>query len=76
MPSESDRLVGSVLREMRERLGITQSDLANKLKWPQSFVSKVETGLRALKLSEAYGYANALNMNVADFVNEVGEALA
>ena len=42
------RLFCALLRETRERAGITQTDLAIDLKKPQTFVSAVERGLLRL----------------------------
>lgn len=75
MPGENDRRVGRVLRSMRERRGITQLALAVRLGLPQSLVSKIETGARALKLSEVFLYAEALDSDVNTLVAEVGKAL-
>ena len=75
MPGESDRRVGRVLRGIREKQGITQLTLAMKLGLPQSLVSKIETGARALKLSEVFLYADALGYDVSKLVVEVGEAV-
>lgn len=76
MPSENDRIVGHVLREVRERMGVTQTTLAAKLGLPQSIVSKIETGARALKLSEVFAYAAALGVDIDDLMVEVGTAVA
>jgi transcriptional regulator with XRE-family HTH domain len=75
MPGENDRRVGGVLRSIRERQGVTQLALAMKLGLPQSLVSKIETGTRALKLSEVFKYAEALGCDVNILMNEVGEAI-
>lgn len=75
MPGENDRRVGKVLRGIRERQGITQLTLAMKLGLPQSLVSKIETGTRALKLSEVFLYAEALGYDVNTLMDEVGKAI-
>ena len=64
-----------MLRSIRERQGVTQLALAMKLGLPQSLVSKIETGTRALKLSEVFKYAEALGCDVNILMNEVGEAI-
>lgn len=75
MPGEEDRRVGRVLRGIRERQGITQLALAMKLGLPQSLVSKIESGARALKLSEVYGYSDALDCDLGELIHEVGLAI-
>jgi transcriptional regulator with XRE-family HTH domain len=49
--TESERL-RALLREVRIERGITQEELAKKLKVPQSFVSKYESGERRVDLVE------------------------
>ena len=44
----------------RERVGITQTQLADALRRPQSFVSKYETGERRLDVEEFLQIAEAL----------------
>lgn len=49
--AESERL-RELLRKVRTERGITQEELAKKLKVPQSFVSKYESGERRVDLVE------------------------
>lgn len=71
-----NRHVGQALKELRRQSGKTQEQIASLLSVPQSFVSKVETGERSLKLYEAYAYADALGIDVAELVAAVGEQTA
>jgi transcriptional regulator with XRE-family HTH domain len=75
MDSRTDITVGSSLRQIRKRQGLTQVQVAERLSVPQSYVSKVETGERRLLLSEAYSYADALGVRVDVLVYEVGTRL-
>ena len=68
--------VGRALRDLRGNAGMTQEQVASKLCAPQSFVSKIETGERALKLSEVYDYAKALDVKVTELVEVVGDQIA
>ena len=52
-----------LLRDRRIELGLLQSDLAERLHQPQSFVSKVEQGERRLDLEEVLDYAAALDLD-------------
>lgn len=64
----------TVLREMlckaRLEQGILQADLAERLGKAQSFVSKYERGERRLDLPEFIELADALNINVTDFIKK------
>lgn len=71
-----NRHVGQALKELRRQSEKTQEQIASLLSVPQSFVSKVETGERSLKLYEAYAYADALGIDVAELVAAVGEQIA
>jgi transcriptional regulator with XRE-family HTH domain len=54
-----------VLSAARRKSGMTQSDLADRLAVPQSFVSKVERGERLLDVVEFVHYVHALDQNAA-----------
>lgn len=64
----------TVFREMlckaRIEQGMLQADLANKLGKAQSFVSKYERGERRIDLPEFIELAEALNINVTDFIKK------
>ena len=49
------------LRELRESKGVTQIELAQRLKQPQSFVCKVEAAQRKLDLRQFVIYVRALD---------------
>ncbi len=50
--------------------GLKQTDLANLLDVPQSFVSKIETGERGLDLVELKIVVEAMGATLAEFVIE------
>lgn len=56
------------LRVMRTHLGVTQSELANKLNVTQSFVSKVENCDRRMDIIEFLNWINALNIDYKDVI--------
>ena len=68
MNVEANKVCGRALSYMRIESGMTQVELARRLDVPKSFVSKVETGERALKVYEQFDYARALGIGIADFV--------
>lgn len=43
---------GEILRERRKSLGLTQTDAAKKCKVLQSFISKLESGNRQIKIAD------------------------
>jgi transcriptional regulator with XRE-family HTH domain len=57
-----------LLTETRGVAGLTQMALAKKLKRPQSFVSKYESGERRLDLVELQEICKALGISLVDFV--------
>ena len=58
----------SLLRSIRTGAGLTQTDVARRLKQPQSFVSKYESGARRLDLLELRDVCRAMGVSVAAFV--------
>ena len=57
-----------LLRAVREELGVTQVELAARLKATQSFVSKCERGDRRLDFVELRAWCGALGVSLKDFV--------
>jgi transcriptional regulator with XRE-family HTH domain len=57
-----------VLRELRAEAGLTQAQLAERLRRPQSYVSKYETGERRLDLIELEEVANAVGVTLTALV--------
>lgn len=55
---------------MREQAGLTQIQVSKKLKVPQSFVSKYESGERRLDLIELRQVCKALGICLSDFVKK------
>lgn len=64
---EQEALV-ALLREAREKAGLRQADLAEKLQRPQSFVSKIESGERRVDLVELREMCRALGVDLVKFV--------
>lgn len=67
-PLQSKRylVLPALLIELRKENNLLQSDLAEKLKKPQSYVSKYERGERRLDLAEFIEICNALNLDPKD----------
>lgn len=56
-----------LLRQLRKNADLTQAQLADKIGFPQSFVSKYESGERRLDLVELRQVCTALKTSVAEF---------
>lgn len=59
------------LVERRKELGLTQQELASRLRTHQQFVSRFETGERRLDAVELVDVASALGLNAADLLRDV-----
>ncbi len=64
-----------VLIEVRKEAGLTQQELAERLKRPQSFVAKVETGERRLDVVEMIELARAIGCSPANLIERVERAV-
>lgn len=63
------------LYRLRMGSGLRQSDLAEKLRVPQSFISKIESGERRIDLIELRETCKALGSNLEEFIHEFEKAL-
>ena len=61
------------LRGKREKMGITQVQLAELLKVNQTYVSRIETCERRLDILELMNICEALDLSFIDFVREIDE---
>lgn len=53
--------IGLVLRKLRKESGITQEELAKKLRTKKSVISRIENHAEDIKLSTLRNYIEALN---------------
>jgi transcriptional regulator with XRE-family HTH domain len=60
----------ALLRKIRLEAGLRQIDVAKRLKQPQAFVSRYETGERRLDLLELREVCRAVGVSLKDFVRE------
>ncbi len=65
--SRGHRVLLAVLVDVRREAGLTQRGLAARLKLPQSYVSKIETGERRIDPVECAAWARACGVDPADF---------
>ncbi|WP_442774357.1 helix-turn-helix domain-containing protein [Sphaerotilus montanus] len=64
-----------MLRRSRKARKLRQADLATRLGRGQSVISKVEQGERRLDVIELRAWLNALEIDFADFMNELNHRL-
>ena len=64
-----------LLREARKEAGLTQTELAKKLKQSQSFVTKVERGDRRLDIIQLRTMCQTFGLTLAEFVSRLERAL-
>jgi len=65
------RLVLAKLREAREGAGLTQQDVAKRLRRPQSYVSRVEAGQHKLGLIELAEFARLYRRPLEFFIGHL-----
>jgi transcriptional regulator with XRE-family HTH domain len=64
-----------VLKKARKNAGVTQVELAKRLRQTQAFVSKSERGERRVDLIEMRLICKALKIDLKRFVNDLESAL-
>ncbi|MCC6797325.1 MAG: helix-turn-helix transcriptional regulator [Candidatus Hydrogenedentes bacterium] len=65
----------TILIDARNKAGLRQVEVAQKIKRPQSFVSKYESGERRLDVIEFLEIAKVLGINAEKVVRELGKGL-
>ena len=75
MNIDANKMCGRCLAQLRDKVGLTQVELAARLGVPQSYVSKLETGERSLRAYELFDYAKALGIDVRSVVSSLDLAL-
>jgi ribosome-binding protein aMBF1 (putative translation factor) len=66
--SERQEVLQELLRRVRVDAGFTQTELAEKLQRPQSFVSKIESGERLLDILELKEICDVVGITLQEFV--------
>jgi transcriptional regulator with XRE-family HTH domain len=64
-----------LLKDMRQKRGIRQVDLAERLGVPQSFISKYESGERQLDILELRRICQVIGIAFEDFVRQLEDML-
>jgi transcriptional regulator with XRE-family HTH domain len=71
-----DEIFRDLLRQLRTSKNLTQADVAARLRQPQSYVSKYETGERRLDFVETTLLCEALGIDIVQFAATFAAALA
>ena len=64
-----------LLRQVRNEAGLTQTDVAERVGQPQSFVSKYESGERRLDVLELRDVCSAVGVSLPDFIKRLEQVL-
>jgi len=67
--SDTNNQIAAKLRELRETLGLSQGEVAEKLNKTQSYVSRCETGNRRLDIFELEAFAKLYGKPISYFLS-------
>ena len=70
MSNQSWKLVGERLKEVRERLDLTQDSVANHLRVSRPVISNIETGRRPINLGELQQFSSLYGYPMTFFLQE------
>ncbi|MBL7789358.1 MAG: helix-turn-helix transcriptional regulator [Chitinophagales bacterium] len=79
MSQEIYVLIGENVRKEREKLGINQVELGNRVKFNRSSISNIEKGKQKTPIHVLYRIAKELQVDVRDFLpsqNEIEQVLS
>lgn len=74
--AQAQELFRELLKEVRVRSNLTQTEVARRLGLPQSYVSKYETGERRLDFVETLFVCEVLGVSFEHFVRQFSAKLA
>jgi transcriptional regulator with XRE-family HTH domain len=63
--------VAKQLQQARVQAGLSQEDLAKKIGWDQTYVSKIERGVRRVDVVELVAICEVIGIDAGDFVKQV-----
>lgn len=72
--SREYKLFLEILKTARQQVGLTQEDVATRLRATQSFVSKCERGERRLDVVELRAWCQAIGISLEMFVARFDDA--
>jgi transcriptional regulator with XRE-family HTH domain len=73
--NEDQQIVADLLTQVRKQLGVTQTDLAERLGKPQSWIAKGERIERRVDLLEVMAICEALRYDPCELVKRLRKAL-
>lgn len=71
MDVAANKKIGKKLKELRKKRGLKQNVVAERLKKPQSYISKLESGEKSLHVYEVFSYADAINTPRGELLGEI-----
>ena len=74
-PVSAQEQLQALLRQVRTEAGLTQTDVAQRLGQPQSFVSKYESGERRLDILELHEVCQVIGILLPEFIRRLEQAL-
>ena len=69
--SPAQRVLLEAIREARKQAGLTQAEVAKRLKRPQSFVSAYESGDRRIDVLDFLRIVKALNSDPCEILRRI-----
>ena len=69
--SDEHKALRQLLIEVRKQSGMTQTQVAEALNWPQSDISKIETGERRLDVVEFVKLCRAIGEDPCDLIKKI-----
>ncbi len=65
--------IGNRIKEARNRLGLTQEKLAERIEVSPSYISEIERGTSICSLAVLVSIAEILNLNLDNLINGINE---
>ncbi len=62
------QVIGGKMRDARNKLGLTQADVAGRLSLSRSSVTNIENGQQKISLLDLYKLADTLDVDIADLL--------
>ena len=70
-PTRQRKIIGEAVRKYRKQSGLTQEKLAEKAELDSTYISDVERGEENISVDALMRIANALNVRLKDFIQNL-----